>query len=90
MASERLLVDAVRALEETTTDDHTADDAGRRELPDEAAALTVRARAHRQAHLLREALGNRLIGEVPPNANRADYDPASAGLDAIRARFELG
>ena len=40
--------------------------------------------------LLREALGNRLIGEVPPNANRADYDPASAGLDAIRARFELG
>lgn len=40
--------------------------------------------------LLREALGERLIGEVPPNASRADYDPKSAGLDAIRARFSLG
>ena len=40
--------------------------------------------------LLREALGDRLIGEVPPNENGADCDPASAGLDAIRAHFALG
>ncbi len=40
--------------------------------------------------LLRVALGYGLIGEVPPNASRADYDPKSAGLDAIRARFSLG
>lgn len=39
--------------------------------------------------LLREALGERLIGEVPPNARRDDYDPKAAGLDAIRARFGL-
>lgn len=40
--------------------------------------------------LLREALGERLIGEVPPHADREGDDPKAAGLDAIRERFSLG
>jgi len=40
--------------------------------------------------ILKAALGERLIGEVPPGANAASVDPRVAGLEAVCARAIQG
>jgi len=40
--------------------------------------------------ILKAALGERLIGEVPPDADAASVDPRVAGLEVVRARAIKG